>query len=46
MSKSDKKKLEKAHRAFKRRYPDSYCYNVVDRSRGIIFYMLHLGYPV
>lgn len=42
MSKSGKRRLRKAHEAFKRMYPSSFCYKIETRDVGTIHY-LHLG---
>ena len=38
---SNTKKLEKAKRAFKREFPNSYCYIYIEN--GIVEQWLHLG---
>lgn len=43
MSKSAKRRLRKAHEAFKRAYPSSYTYTVVNRETKEKHHFIHLA---
>ena len=42
MGKSAKKRLIKAHKAFMRMFPNSFCYKTLDRLTGEYRHWLHL----
>lgn len=43
MAKSAKNRLKKAHRAFKRMFPNSHCYKVFNNLTGEYTNWLHFG---